>query len=321
MRLISTQFLLGLSGIVLLAGIANAQGRYMLGDVRQAVDRIERDGDEYKDAMKKALEDVHLSAREQRVRELAEDMEDEVDNLKKNYRDGHYDKARENLDNSMLMAASVDRFMQRNYFGPEVRRAWENLRNDLNAIALGYNIEPLPNLALAERGTVAVTTAPASADRMAVGAISNRARARLEREVRNELVMLPYYGVFDNLTYRVEGDSVTLAGQVTRPTLKTDAERAVRDIEGVDRVINNIEALPLSPNDDRLRMATYRAIYGQSALSRYGIQAVPPIHIIVNNGHVTLDGVVANEGDRNIAGIQAQGVPGVFSVTNNLRVD
>lgn len=144
---------------------------------------------------------------------------------------------------------------------------------------------------------------------------------RLEREVRHELVMLPYYGVFDNLAFKVEGDKVTLLGQVSRPTLKSDAEGVVKKIEGVASVVNEIEVLPLSPNDDRIRQATYRAIYRQASLSRYALQAIPPIHIIVKNGNVNLEGVVANEGDKNLAGIRARGVSGVFSVNNNLRVE
>ena len=144
---------------------------------------------------------------------------------------------------------------------------------------------------------------------------------RLEREVRHELVTLPYYDVFDNLEYRVDGSQVTLSGQVVRPTLKSGAENVVKSIEGVEKVINNIEVLPLSPNDDRLRVAVYRTIYGHAALQRYSIRSVPPIHIIVKNGNVTLEGVVANEADRNIANIQANGVSGVFSVKNNLRVE
>lgn len=150
---------------------------------------------------------------------------------------------------------------------------------------------------------------------------SSRDRNRIIRQVRHELVMLPYYGVFDNFSYRVEGGTVTLLGQVTRPTLKSSAENVVKDIEGVERVDNQIKVLPLSPNDDRLRVALFRAIYGQTALNRYALRAVPPIHIIVDNGNVTLEGVVANEGDKNIANIQANGVPGVFSVVNNLRVE
>jgi hyperosmotically inducible protein len=150
---------------------------------------------------------------------------------------------------------------------------------------------------------------------------SDRGRQRLEREVRHELVMLPYYGVFDNLAYKVDGFTVTLYGQVTRPTLKSSAERVVKDIEGVEKVINNIEVFPVSPNDDRLRVALYRAIYSHPQLNRYALQSVPPIHILVKNGEANLVGVVANEGDKNIAGIQANGVPGVFKVSNSLLVE
>ena len=144
---------------------------------------------------------------------------------------------------------------------------------------------------------------------------------KITKEVRHELVMLPYYGVFDNLAYRVDGGKVTLFGQVTRPTLKSDAENVVKRIEGVERVDNEIEVLPLSPNDDRIRLAVYRAIFSKPPLQRYQMGAVPPIHIIVKNGNVTLIGVISSEGDKNIAGIAANGVPGVFGVTNNLGVE
>jgi hyperosmotically inducible protein len=143
---------------------------------------------------------------------------------------------------------------------------------------------------------------------------------KLMKEVRHELVMLPYYGVFDNLAYRVDGAKVTLFGQVTRPTLKSDAENVVKRIEGVERVDNEIEVLPLSPNDDRIRRAAYRQIYSKAPLQRYQMGAVPPIHIIVKNGNITLVGVVDNEGDKNLAGIAASGVSGAFGVTNNLVV-
>jgi len=152
--------------------------------------------------------------------------------------------------------------------------------------------------------------------------LAKEGSSRLAREVRHELVMLPYYGVFDNLEYRIEDvDTVVLSGQVTRPTLKSEAENVVKRIERVGRVINNIEVLPLSPNDDNIRIATYRAIFSRPGLDRYALQAVPPIHIIVKNGNVTLVGVVATEADKNIAGTSANSVPGVFSVTNNLRVE
>lgn len=144
---------------------------------------------------------------------------------------------------------------------------------------------------------------------------------RLERQVWHELVTLPLYGVFDNLEFRVEGTKVTLMGQTVRPTIKSSAANVVQRIEGVTEVVNEIEVLPVSPNDDRIRLAVYRAIYSHPALNRYQVRAVPPIHIIVKNGHVTLEGMVASEGDRNIANIEANRVSGVFSVTNKLRVD
>jgi len=145
---------------------------------------------------------------------------------------------------------------------------------------------------------------------------------RITKEVRHELVMLPFYGVFDNLAYKVDPDgTVTLLGQVARPTLKDDAARAVKRIEGVTNVVNNIEVLPTSINDDRIRRAVYRAIYSNSVLSQYQLRAVPPIHIIVKNGNVTLEGVVARQMDKQVAGMQANRVSGVFSVTNNLRVE
>lgn len=150
--------------------------------------------------------------------------------------------------------------------------------------------------------------------------ISPRGQARIEREVRHELVMLPFYNVFDWLEYKVNGGTVTLMGQVTRPVVRTDAGRAVQSIEGVERVINNIEVLPLSGFDDQIRMAEFRAIYSETGLQKYALQAVPPIHIIVKNGHVTLKGVVDSEMDKNLAGIRANGVPGVFSVDNQLQV-
>jgi hyperosmotically inducible protein len=145
-------------------------------------------------------------------------------------------------------------------------------------------------------------------------------REKLAKEVRHQLVMLPWYSVFDNLAYQVDGDKVTLFGQVTRPTLKSDAEAAVKSIEGVASVVNNIEVLPLSPMDDQLRRAVFRAIYGDSGLPRYSVQAVPSIHIIVKNGNVTLEGVVDNESDKNLANLRANQVPNVFSVKNNLVV-
>src|SRR5579864_339385 len=149
---------------------------------------------------------------------------------------------------------------------------------------------------------------------------SAKAEERITREVRHELLMLPYFGVFDNIAYKVDGYNVTLLGQVVRPSLKSDAENAVKHIEGVEKVDNQIEVLPPSPMDDRIRLALYHAIYGDPALEKYALGVQKPIRIIVKNGHVTLEGVVDNETDKNIAGLRAKGVPGTFSVTNNLQV-
>jgi BON domain len=151
--------------------------------------------------------------------------------------------------------------------------------------------------------------------------ISPKARQRLEREVRHEIVTLPFFDVFDNIAFRVDGYTVTLMGQVTMPNIRSDAERAVKSIEGVERVNNQIEVLPLSPNDDRLRRALFRAIYDFQGLERYALPAIKPVRIIVKNGRVSLEGVVASEMDKNLVGMRANGVPGVFQVTNNLQVE
>lgn len=144
----------------------------------------------------------------------------------------------------------------------------------------------------------------------------------LIQKIRHTILMLPYYGVFDDLGFRVNGGTVTLLGEVTRPSLKDDAGSAVRKISGVATVVNNIEVLPLSPSDDRIRIATYRAIYGDASLSiRYAYGAAPAIHIIVKNGEVRLEGVVVSLMDKNLAGVRAKGVPGVFDVENELKVE
>lgn len=135
--------------------------------------------------------------------------------------------------------------------------------------------------------------------------------------------MLPNYGVFDNLTFSVDEQTreVTLAGQVRQPQLKNRAEQAVRGIEGVETVKNEIEVLPNSPNDDRIRLAVYRAIYGQPALQRYQIMAVPPVHILVKNGQVTLEGWLNSNVERTAAEAAARSTSGVLGVTNNIRIE
>jgi len=151
-------------------------------------------------------------------------------------------------------------------------------------------------------------------------AVSPKAEEHIQKEVRHELVMLPYFSVFDYLAFKVEGYNVTLIGAVTRPVTKSDAENAVKRIEGVEKVDNQIEVLPPSPSDDRLRIRLYRAIYGFPSLQRYALPVVKPIRIIVNSGHVRLEGVVDSEGDKNVVGIRANSVSGIFEVKNNLQV-
>lgn len=150
--------------------------------------------------------------------------------------------------------------------------------------------------------------------------ITTKAVERIQREVRHELIMLTDLTVFDNLAYEVNGYDVKLLGQVTRPILKSDAEKAVKRIEGVEKVDNQIEVLPLSPMDEGLRIKLYRAIYGFPSLQRYSMGVQLPIRIVVKNGNATLEGVVDSEADKNTAGIQAKTVSGIFSVTNNLRI-
>jgi len=162
---------------------------------------------------------------------------------------------------------------------------------------------------------------PSSGQSASSARVSYAVQGRRERQVLHELRMLPYFSVFDNLEFQVKGDHVVLTGQVVRATLQSDAESRVRKLEWVEKVDNRIEVLPVSFHDDRIRRRTYRAIYTHSVLQRYAVQSVPPIHIIVRNGHLTLVGVVATEMDRNVAYIQASSESGAFSVTNRLQVE
>lgn len=155
---------------------------------------------------------------------------------------------------------------------------------------------------------------------LSTGQASPEAESRIAREVRHEILMLPWYGVFDIIGYKVNGYNVTLTGAVVRPTTKSDAENAVKHIEGVQSVDNQIETLPPSPMDDGLRVRLFRAIYGFPSLEKYDLGTIKPIRIIVKNGHVELEGVVDSQADKDTAGIRANSVPGIFEVKNNLQV-
>lgn len=179
---------------------------------------------------------------------------------------------------------------------------------------------PVAQSAQQQATNAASSAIPAIAGYNALPKGAAQGEERISREVRHELLMQPYYSLFDDLRYRVNGSTVELLGEVTNPTLKSDAENAVRKIEGVENVINNVKVLPPSPNDDRIRREVARSVFSAGGLSRYGWEAAPSIHIIADGGHVRLVGVVDSDGDRNLAGIKANGVPGVFSVSNELLV-
>ena len=176
-------------------------------------------------------------------------------------------------------------------------------------------------LAGAVSATLCFTASAADKKHQDAFTSGDTSESRIARDVRHQLVMLPYYNIFDDLAFRVEGSTVTLLGEVTRPTLKSEAENVTKKVEGVNQVVNQIEVLPLSPMDDQIRMAMYRAIYGDPAIStRYGYRALPSIHIIVKNGNVRLEGVVASDADKNLINVKANGVPNVFKVQNDLQV-
>lgn len=148
-----------------------------------------------------------------------------------------------------------------------------------------------------------------------------RLQNRVAREVYHELVMLPQLTIFDNISYKMDGNNVTLMGEVRNPVLKPEAEDSIKKIEGIGKITNNIEVLPPSSNDDAIRRQVARALFSDDRLFPYSMGALPPIHIIVKNGHVDLEGAVNSQGDKNEAGIKANSVPGVFSVQNNLKVE
>lgn len=142
----------------------------------------------------------------------------------------------------------------------------------------------------------------------------------LSREIHHQLLVLPFYSVFDSISFSLQGGRVTLTGQVLRRALKEHAEAAVKSIEGVTVVVNQIEILPASASDDDLRDSVYRSIYEDPTLARYAVQNIPPIHIVVENGNVTLEGSVESASDKKLASVRAASGSNVHSVKNNLIV-
>ena len=181
-------------------------------------------------------------------------------------------------------------------------------------------LNPLTKIANFKKTGVLTAALAAALTLAPLGSASVKPHRDLPDAVRHELVMLPFLSVFDNLSYRVNNGVVELFGEVVRPTLRSDAENVVKKLEGVTRVENHIEVLPLSSFDDRIRFATARAIYGYGPLNRYGMGTQPSIRIIVKNGNVKLEGVVNTQADRDIANVRANSVPGVFNVQNDLII-
>jgi hyperosmotically inducible protein len=184
----------------------------------------------------------------------------------------------------------------------------------------GLNIFLTAILALGTAGSVFASSADQTS-RQVTSSANQHLEQRLSGQVRHELNMIPQVTVFDNLAYRVDGGTVTLVGQVRDAIVKDSAEARVKHLEGVERVDNQIEILPASFNDDRIRRQVAQAVFNDPRLFNYGIQSVPPIHIIVKNGHVDLEGMVRTQTDKDDAFIRANGVSGVFSVDNNLQVE
>ena len=195
----------------------------------------------------------------------------------------------------------------------------------MNIVTLALLLALTPAAWQSPQGSAPTTTAPnaqSTSPNTQNAPLSQKGIERIIKEVHHELVMLPFYGVFDNLAYKVSPDgTVTLLGQVSRPTLKSDAENVVKRIEGVERVDNQIKVLPLSNYDDEIRLRALRTIYGSSTLSKYALGANPPIHIIVDNGRVVLKGVVANTMDRQIAESLVRSNSLAFDVKNELQVE
>lgn len=175
-------------------------------------------------------------------------------------------------------------------------------------------------LTLAVTAWVSSITGATPAQKASAEEAGEKPAEALARQVRHQLLVLPFFSVFDNLAFTMEGDKVTLSGQVVRPTLKAHAEAAVKSLEGVGTVVNQIEVLPVSPTDNEIRRATYQAIYRDRTLKKYAVLAVPPIHIIVKNGALSLEGEVETESDRGLAESRAGSVANVSGVTNHLSV-
>jgi hyperosmotically inducible periplasmic protein len=260
---------------------------------------------------------------EDEINGLVQDFEKEADQLRdRATNSGQADLVTSDVQAILARGQKIDDFMKRHDLGFRASQKWTLVKEHLRDLSAAYNM----NVAFLD------TTGTASSRQTGIRAnvnptavsTSSRSHQWLVRQVRNELVTLPYYDVFDWLEYEVRPDGVVvLRGQVVAPPdTKSRAEARIKDIEGVSRVVNQIEVLPVSTSDQRLRMALYNTLFNQSSpLFRYSLQPVPSIHIIVQDGRATLKGIVASEADKQLAYTRARTVNGLFEVRNELRVE
>jgi hyperosmotically inducible protein len=306
--------------------------------VRQVIRRIESRTDEFQNTLDGALDQSSLDGTklENEINALVQNLEKEADQLRDRIGNGSGERiASADAEAVLKRAMLVDAFMFNHgaSLNDRARRDWARVRANMDELAAAYNlawvwtIKAGPTAAVVlDRDRLQRDPQNPQMERVAMsGTVMTVGAGMLAREVRHELLSdLPYYGVFDWIEFEVlPGNAVVLRGQVTSPPdTKSRAEAVVKDIEGVNRVINEIEVLPVSPNDDRLRRALYRAIYDfDSPLFKYGVGSRQAIHIIVKDGRATLKGVVDSDMDKQLAYMKARGVSGLFEVTNQLRVD
>lgn len=293
---------------------------------REVLDRLEASANDFRSTFDSSLDRSRLDSTqyEDFMNRVVATFERSIDKLE-SQADRSEALNSSDLRTALSNAAAIDDFVYRHSLSTRARRDWARVKANLddlaflNEIAWDWRTRPTSPV------NIVITPQPAQGERISLGPMSNRAASAIAREVRHELLSdLPYYGVFDWIEFEVLPDqTVVLRGAVTTPPdTKSRAEDVVEDIAGVRQVINEIRVLPVSPNDQRLRRALYRGIYGfDSPLFRYGVGSRQAIHIIVDGGRATLKGVVESEGDKNLAYMRARSVPGLFSVTNDLVVD
>jgi osmotically-inducible protein OsmY len=296
---------------------------------KQVVQRLEETTDQFRSSFDYGLDRSHIdgTSYEDFMNRVVAQFERSVDKLEDDAKDSK-ELNPNDLKSALNNAGAIDEFLRRYTLPDRTRRDWARVKANLDDLAfinrVAWNWSTRSNIAPVARG-ISQGISPAQGERVGLSMMNNRPVNAIAREVRHELLSeLPYYTVFDWIEFEVLTDNtVVLRGEVTSPPdTKSRAEAVVKDVAGVNRVVNDIKVLSVSPNDARLRRQLYNAIYGfNSPLFRYGIGSRQAIHIIVEGGRATLKGVVDNQADSNQAYIRARGVPGVFSVTNELRVN